>query len=251
MALERFDGKHVLVTGGASGIGRATALRLADEGAAVVAVDVNAQALEDVAAEAAGLTGSVTARPGDVSTEAGVKAIVAGAVDTLGSLDVVVNVAGVLSFGHSHEVTLEEWNRLITINLTGTFLMCRESLPHLLASKGNIVNIASTAAHAGQPWALAYSASKGGVLALTRELAIEYARAGLRCNSVSPGAVDTPITAAFEVPEGANAKLINRVMPLGAFGTPEGIAATIAFVASDEASHMNGTDVRVDGGTLS
>jgi meso-butanediol dehydrogenase/(S,S)-butanediol dehydrogenase/diacetyl reductase len=251
MALERFNGKHVLVTGGASGIGRSTVLRLADEGAAVVAVDVNAEALSAVAAEAAGLSGSIVAQPGDVSTEAGVKAIVSGAVDTLGPLDVVVNVAGVLSFGHSHELTLGEWNRLIAINLTGTFLMCRESLPHLLATKGNIVNIASTAAHAGQPWALAYSASKGGVLAMTRELAVEYAKAGLRCNSVSPGAIDTPITASFSVPEGANAKLINRVMPLGAFGTPEGIAATIAYVASDEASHMNGADIRVDGATLS
>ncbi len=156
MTLERFDGKHVLVTGGASGIGRATALRLAAEGAAVVAVDVNAAALDGVAAEAAGLSGSIVARPGDVSSEDGVKAIVSGAVDTLGSLDVVVNVAGVLSFGHSHELTLDEWDRLIGINLTGTFLMCRESLPHLLATRGNIVNIASTAAHAGQPWALAY-----------------------------------------------------------------------------------------------
>ena len=251
MTLERFDGKHVLVTGAASGIGRSTALRLAGEGAAVVAVDVNAAALEGVAAEAAGLSGSIAARPGDVSTEDGVIAIVSGAVDALGSLDVVVNVAGVLSFGHSHELTLTEWNRLIAINLTGTFLMCRESIPHLLATRGNIVNIASTAAHAGQPWALAYSASKGGVLAMTRELAVEYAKAGLRCNSVSPGAIDTPITASFAVPEGANPKLINRVMPLGGFGTAEGIAATIAYVASDEASHMNGADIRVDGATLS
>ena len=251
MALERFNGKRVLVTGAASGIGRSTALRLADEGASVVAVDVNADALDEVADESSGLTGSIVARPGDVSSEEGVRAIVSGAVDTLGSLDVVVNVAGVLSFGHSHELTLEEWNRLITINLTGTFLMCRASLPHLLASRGNIVNIASTAAHAGQPWALAYSASKGGVLAMTRELAVEYAKAGLRCNSVSPGAIDTPITASFSVPEGANAKLINRVMPLGDFGTPEQIAATIAYVASDEAAHMNGADIRVDGATLS
>ena len=251
MALERFNEKHVLVTGGASGIGRATVLRLADEGAIVVAVDVNTEALTAVVAEATGLSGSVVAQPGDVSTEVGVKAIVSGAVDTLGSLDVVVNVAGVLSFGHSHELTLDEWNRLIAINLTGTFLMCRESLPHLLVTKGNIVNIASTAAHAGQPWALAYTASKGGVLAMTRELAVEYGKAGLRCNSVSPGAIDTPITASFEVPAGANAKLINRVMPLSGFGTPEGIAAAIAYVASDEASHMNGADIRVDGATLS
>ena len=251
MALERFDGKHVLVTGGASGIGRATALRLASEGASVVAVDINAEALAGLVDEAAGLSGSVTVQPGDVSTEAGVRSIVSGAVAGLGSLDVLVNVAGILSFGNSHEVTLDEWNRLLAVNLTGTFLMCRESLPHLLATRGNIVNIASTAAHAGQPWAVAYSATKGGVLAMTRELAVEYGKSGLRCNSVSPGAIDTPITAAFEVPEGANPKLISRVMPLNGFGTPEGIAATIAYAASEEASHMNGADIRVDGATLS
>ena len=129
--------------------------------------------------------------------------------------------------------------------------MCRESLPHLLASKGNIVNLASTASHSGQPWAVAYSASKGGVLAMTRELAVEYAEQGVRCNSVSPGAIDTPITLSFTLPEGANPKLLRRVSPLGPFGTPEGIAAAIAFIASDEASHMNGADIRMDGATLS
>lgn len=251
MTMERFEGRRALVTGGASGIGRCTALRLAEEGATVVAVDVNADALAAVAAEADGLSGSVTPRTGDVSTEDGVRAIVSGAVEELGMLDVLVNVAGVLSFSHAHEVTIEEWNRIIAVNLTGTFLMCRESLPHLLASRGNIVNLASTASHAGQPWAVAYSASKGGVLAMTRELAVEYAEQGLRCNSVSPGAIDTPITLSFSLPEGANPKLLRRVSPLGPFGTPEGIAAAIAFIASDEASHMNGADIRVDGATLS
>jgi NAD(P)-dependent dehydrogenase (short-subunit alcohol dehydrogenase family) len=251
MTMERFTGRNALVTGGASGIGRATALRLAAEGADVFAVDVNADALAAVAAEADGSPGSIVARAGDVSTEDGVRAIVAGALDALGSLDVLVNVAGILSFSHSHEVTLDEWTRIITVNLTGTFLMCRESLPHLLASKGNIVNLASTASHAGQPWAVAYSASKGGVLALTRELAVEYAEQGLRANTVSPGAIDTPITLAFSLPEGANPKLLRRVTPLGEFGTPEGIAAAIAFIASDEASHMNGADIRMDGATLS
>ena len=251
MTMERFEGRRVLVTGGASGIGRCTALRLAEEGAAVVAVDVNAEALAAVAAEATGRRGSITARSGDVSTEAGVRSIVSGAVAELGSLDVLVNVAGILSFSHAHEVTLDEWNRLLAVNLTGTFLMCRESIPHLLATRGNIVNLASTASHAGQPWAVAYSATKGGVLAMTREIAVEYAEQGLRCNSVSPGAIDTPITLAFTLPEGANPKLLRRVTPLGPFGTPEGIAAAIAFIASDEAAHMNGADLRMDGGTLS
>ncbi len=250
MAPARFSEKSALVTGGASGIGRATAIRLATEGAAVVAVDVNADLLAKLSVDAEGLSGSITTLVGDVGSEAGVQSLVAASVERLGRLDVVVNVAGVLSFSHTHELTLDEWNRLITINLTGTFLVCREALPHLLATHGNIVNLASTAAHKGQPWATAYVASKGGVLALTRALAVEYAAAGLRVNSISPGAIDTPITAAFHLPEGADIKLLSRVTPLGTFGTAENIAAAIAYVASDEGSHMNGADLLIDGATL-
>jgi NAD(P)-dependent dehydrogenase (short-subunit alcohol dehydrogenase family) len=250
MPPDRFNGRNALVTGGASGIGRATAIRLASEGAAVVAVDVNAGLLSELSAEAAGLSGSVSTVVGDVSSEVGVEDLVGEALARLGSLDVVVNVAGVLSFSHTHEQSLEEWSRLVAVNLTGTFLVCRQALPHLLSSRGNIVNLASTAAHKGQPWASAYAATKGGVLAFTRALAVEYATAGLRVNSISPGAIDTPITAAFHLPEGADFKLISRVTPLGPFGTPEGIAAAIAYVASDEASHMNGADILIDGATL-
>ncbi len=238
------------MTGGASGIGRATAVRLATEGAAVVAVDVNAELLSELADETGGLLGSVSTLVGDVGSEDGVERLVAESVDRLGTLDIVVNVAGVLSFSHTHEQSLDEWTRLLAINLTGTFLVCRQALPHLLPRGGNIVNLASTAAHKGQPWAAAYAASKGGVLAFTRALAVEYAGAGLRVNSISPGAIDTPITAAFHLPEGADIKLLNRVTPIGAFGTPEGIAAAIAYVASDEASHMNGADILIDGATV-
>jgi NAD(P)-dependent dehydrogenase (short-subunit alcohol dehydrogenase family) len=250
MTPTRFTGRKALVTGAASGIGRATALRLASEGADVVAVDVNAGLLEKLTVDSEGLEGSVATLIGDVSSEDGVVALVSTAVRQLDGLDVVANVAGVLSFSHTHEVTIDEWNRLISINLTGTFLVCREALPHLLASRGNIVNLASTAAHAGQPWATAYVASKGGVLALTRALAVEYAAQGLRVNSISPGAIDTPITGAVHLPDGADIKLLGRVTPLGPFGTPEGIAAAIAFVASDEGAHMNGADLLIDGATL-
>jgi NAD(P)-dependent dehydrogenase (short-subunit alcohol dehydrogenase family) len=207
MPPERFSGRTALVTGAASGIGRATAIRLASEGATVVAVDVNADLLSKLSGETGGLSGSVSTLVGDVGTEDGVDRLVSEAVDRLGTLDVVVNVAGVLSFSHTHEQPLEEWSRLIAINLTGTFLVCRQALPHLLSSHGNIVNLASTAAHKGQPWAAAYAASKGGVLAFTRALAVEYAAAGLRVNSISPGAIDTPITSAVHLPEGADIKL--------------------------------------------
>jgi NAD(P)-dependent dehydrogenase (short-subunit alcohol dehydrogenase family) len=215
-----------------------------------VAVDVNAELLAKLSVDAEGAGGSLSTLVGDVGSEADVARMVAEAVDRLGTLDVVVNVAGVLSFAHTHEQSLDEWNRLVGINLTGTFLVCRQVLPHLLSSRGNIVNLASTAAHAGQPWAAAYAATKGGVLAFTRALAVEYAAAGLRVNSISPGAIDTPITQAFHLPEGADIKLLDRVTPIGGFGTPEGIAAAIAYVASDEASHMNGADILIDGATL-
>lgn len=250
MASQRFTDRVALVTGAASGIGRATALRLAAEGAHVYASDVAADGLADTAAQAGGLAGTVTTTLADVADETSVQEFVAGAVERLGKIDVVVNLAGVLAFSHTHEFPLSEWNRLLSINLTGTFLVCREAIPHLVETKGNIVNTASTAAHKGQAWGVAYSATKGGVLALTRSLAVEYADKGIRANTVSPGSVITPIQNAFHLPEGGDFKLIRRVMPLGEQGTPEGIAAGIAYVASDEASHMNGADLLIDGGTL-
>jgi len=250
MDLRRFEAKRALVTGGASGIGRATVLRLAAEGADVVAADANAEQLAGVADDGETGGGRIIPVPGDVSSEAGVEVLVSESVNALGQLDVVINAAGVLSFSHTHEQSLDEWNRLLTINLTGTFLVCRQSIPHLLATGGNIVNIASTTAHAGQAWAAGYAASKGGVLAMTRALAVEYARSGLRVNSISPGAIDTPIVTAFHLPDGADASLVERAMPMGPFGSPEGIAAAIAYVASEEASHMNGADLLIDGATL-
>ena len=242
---DRFTDKVVLLTGGASGIGRATARRLADEGARVRIGDVVDAGMTETAA---GFPG-ITAKNCNVADEASVTEFVDDAVSEFGRIDVVVNLAGVLGFGHTHEFPLDQWRRIIDINLTGTFLVCRETVGHLVESGGVIVNTASTAAHIGQPWAAAYAASKGGVLALTRELAIEYGRQGVRVNSVSPGGIDTPITSAFAFPDGADRKLLYRSMPLGAMGAPEDVAATIAFLAGDESSYLNGADIRVDGAT--
>jgi meso-butanediol dehydrogenase / (S,S)-butanediol dehydrogenase / diacetyl reductase len=250
MELRRFEGRRALVTGGASGIGRATARRLAAEGADVVAADVNEAVLAEGSGDDDAAAGRITSLVADVASESDAMRLVADAVEILAGLDVVVNAAGVLSFSHTHEQSIDEWNRLVAVNLTGTFLVCRQSLPHLLATRGNIVNLASTTAHAGQAWATAYSATKGGVLAMTRALAVEYGKSGIRANTISPGAIDTPITAAFRLPEGADASLLERAMPMGSFGSPEGVAAAIAYVASDEASHMNGADLVIDGGTL-
>jgi meso-butanediol dehydrogenase/(S,S)-butanediol dehydrogenase/diacetyl reductase len=247
--MQRYEGRVVLVTGAGSGIGRATVHRLVDEGATVVAADISAEGVEATAKDAAH-PAAVTAFVGDVSDPAFGPAAVAAALDH-GRLDTVVNSAGILRFEHTHEVELASWQKILDVNLTGTFLVCQAALSALLDGGGAIVNVASTAALAAHPWAAAYSASKGGVLALTRTLAIEYAKQGLRANAVCPGSIDTPITGAFHLPEGADGKLLHRIMSPVGMGDPRVVAAAIAYLGSDDAQHVNGADLRVDGGTHS
>lgn len=248
--MDRFSDKVVLVTGAASGIGRATAERLASEGASLALSDVNADGLEETATACRAEGVDVLAQVGNVGDEASVAEIVRSCVDHFGRLDVLVNVAGILQFKDLRETTLDDWNRIISVNLTGTFLMCREAMPHLLNSGGNIVNTASTAALAGHPWTVSYSASKGGVFALTQTIAVEFGKQGVRCNSVAPGSVLTPIQQAFDLPEGADPKLVYRIMALDKQRGPETVASSIAFLASGDAAHVNGTCLKVDGGTL-
>ncbi len=223
--------------------------RLVDEGATVVAADLAEEGLATTAKDAS-RPDAVTVFVGDVSDPAFGPAAVAAALEH-GRLDTVVNSAGILRFEHSHEVTPDGWQRILDVNLTGTFLTCQAALPALLDGGGTIVNVASTAALAAHPWAVAYSASKGGVLALTRTLAIEYATQGLRANAVCPGSIDTPITGAFSLPEGADGKLLRRIMSPVGMGSPDAVAAAIAYLGSDDSQHVNGADLRIDGGTHS
>jgi NAD(P)-dependent dehydrogenase (short-subunit alcohol dehydrogenase family) len=251
--MQRFAGRVALVTGAASGIGRATAVRLTEEGAQVVALDVHAEPLAETAALAgsASGSGSIEVRVGDVSDAALASAVVEEIVGHHGRLDVLANVAGILRTAHTHEHPIEVWDQVLAINLTGTFTFCRAAIPALLDSHGNIVNVSSTAALAGAAWSAAYAASKGGVLALTRTIAVEYAKQGLRCNAVCPGSITTPITKDFGFPEGGDFKLVERMMAIDKPRGPETVAAAIAYLASDDAAHVNGEDIRVDGGTLS
>lgn len=245
--MSRFEGAVAVVTGAGSGIGRATAIRLAVDGAEVVCADVDEESAGATAKQIAGDGGRATAIECDVSDEAAVARTVGAAVD-LGPLRIVCNVAGVGRFGHTTETTTEEWQRTLDVNLTGTFLVCREAIPHLLEQEGTIVNVASTAGLIGQPYSAAYCASKGGVVLLTKALAAEYIDRGLRVNAVAPGAIDTPLIGHFTYPEGSNRKLFDRLFTDFGFARPEDVAAVIAFVASDEAGHMTGSVVPVDGG---
>jgi meso-butanediol dehydrogenase/(S,S)-butanediol dehydrogenase/diacetyl reductase len=246
--MKRFEGKVALVTGAASGIGLATAARLAHEGAQVLACDVNAALLNEEVQCLAKEGLKVTARVVDVTDVAACKAAVAAAVSTFGRLDVLCNIAGTLLIKHFTDLTDEDWQRQMATNVNGVFFLCRAAMPHLLESKGNIVNIASAAALIGVPYGAVYSAAKGAVLMLSKALAVEFAGAGVRVNAVCPGSVMTPLVTGFMPPEGANFELLCRLVPLTPeHGQPADIAATIAFIASEESRFMTGAGVVVDG----
>lgn len=247
--MERLAGKVALITGSASGLGQVAAQLFAREGAHVVVADVIDGAEAVAAITAAGGTASYVNC--DVTNEASVVAAVAHAVDTYGSLDVMFNNAGVMLSDDDNPVTtpLETYERTMDINVKGVLLGCRAAIPVMQRQgRGSIVNVASFVAHMGAATPqVAYTASKGAVLAMTREIAVIYARQGIRANSLCPGPVMTPLLAKFLSDDAKRERRLVHI-PMGRFGAPEEIAQGALFLASDESSWMTGQSLIIDGG---
>lgn len=245
MTIDGFDGRRAVVTGGVSGIGRATAALLTDRGARVAIVDRSAEELAVAAKE----IGTVAVE-GDVRDESSVGRAVAEAVEALnGGIDVLVNAAGIYRIARVDDVAVAEWDDVLDTNLRGTFLVSRAVMRTAVAGPRAIVNVASIAAvigDAGEP-AAHYNASKAGVVALTKQLAIEWAARGVRVNAVAPGVIDTPMLRLMDDPHAGQAYLDARV-PLRRLGRAEEVAEVIAFLASDGAAYVTGATVFVDGG---
>lgn len=247
-SLTKLSGQVALVTGAASGIGRAVAVLFAREGASVMTADANADGGMETAEQIRLAGGRASFVELDVSHALQVSGAVDRTLNEFGNLQILFNGAGTLAYGTVLETEEEDWSRMLTVNLTGTYLCCRAVLPHMVKQRrGSIVNVASTtgAQHACAR-AAAYVSSKGGVTLLTRSMAIDYAKQGIRVNAICPGPTDTPMLRKAMTPEQLEA--FAKTFPMNRLGRPEEIAKAALFLASDDASFVTGTALYVDGG---
>ena len=247
--MKRLEGKVAVITGGNAGIGEAVAKRFALEGASVVVTGRRQQELDRVVKIVRQSNGRALAIAGSVTDEAHAQDVVRKTIDSFGRIDVLVNNAGIGDFGKRlHEIDDATWDKIFDINLTGVFRMTRAIVPQMLKQGcGSIVNISSVASVVGIPGLSAYSASKGGLDALTRAVAIDYAKDGIRCNVVNPALIDTPMAA----PLMANPEMLQSILGQYAIrraGTPDEVAGMVLYLASDEAIWVTGGTFTIDGG---
>jgi NAD(P)-dependent dehydrogenase (short-subunit alcohol dehydrogenase family) len=252
MSIGRVGGKTCIVTGAGSGIGAATAMRLAEEGGRIVCADLNGDSAKQTADSIVASSGQAIAVTVDVSDSAQCDALIAQCVQEYGSVDVVVNSAGVNLPGVFHEVPNAIIDKTLDVNVKGTMYCARAAIPHMLRQgSGSIVNISSVNGLVSEPFLAVYSASKGAVVMLTRGIALDYAKQGIRCNAICPGWVDTPINHAHAELLGGLEKVyaeIGNFQPIGRPGESREIAQLALFLASDESSFITGSIISADGG---
>jgi NAD(P)-dependent dehydrogenase (short-subunit alcohol dehydrogenase family) len=250
----RLENKNAIVTGGAGGIGRATALAFATEGARVAVVDLRPEAAEAVAEEIRAAGGTAVAIAADVSNEADIQRIITTTIEAFGGVNVVFNNAGIIRRTTAVETTAEEWDRVFSVNVKSIFLMCKHVVPIMAkAGGGSIVNTGSGWGLKGGGQAISYCASKGAVVNMTRALAIDHGPQGIRVNSVNPGDVNTGMLRdeAAQLAVDADAFLAESAdRPLGRMGQPSEIAAAVVWLASDDSSYVTGSALVVDGGGI-
>jgi NAD(P)-dependent dehydrogenase (short-subunit alcohol dehydrogenase family) len=250
--MPRLQNKVTLITGAGNGIGRGIALRFAAEGAQVGVLDVKAALVDETVnmIEAAG--GAALSLYGDLRDPASVGAAVARLADAYGTIEVAVNNAAVMPSGTLHETSLEDWDSVFTVNVRGAYLVCREVIPAMIErGKGSIIHMASVTGMLGLPGIAAYSATKGALIALTRTMSTDYAKYGIRTNSVSPGTIDSPMLHDFLAKQTDQARLrreFDEMHPIGRVGTIDEVAQVCVFLASDESSFVTGANYTVDGG---
>jgi NAD(P)-dependent dehydrogenase (short-subunit alcohol dehydrogenase family) len=242
------SGKAALVTGAASGLGRATAVALAQAGADLCLVDVNATGLEETATQIRDLGHKAIVQTVNLAQAENCEAVVAATIDTFGRLDALCNVAGLISFTHTTDMPVADWDRTLAVNLGAPFHLSRAAIPHLLEKDGAIVNVASSAAFIGEAYAAAYCASKSGLIGLTKAMAMEYINRPIRINAVAPGGMATNIAANIVWPEGADMSLIKRFSGMRGLVEVDDVAAMIAHLASDAGRAFHGACVTMDRG---
>ncbi len=246
---QRFKGKNILITGAGSGMGRSSAIRMAEEGGQVWCVDINIEGAEETAKMINDAGGVAKASQIDVTDWDAVHKLMDEFIAQWQHIDVLCNIAGIGGMTKFEDMTEESFQKMLAVNLNGPFNFCHAAILHIVETKGCIINMASTAGIIGQAYVSAYVASKHGLVGLTKSLAMEYGKKGVRCNAICPGAINTPMIGTFaEFPKDIDGTLIGRYNFLPWFAEPEEIAGTGAYVASDEARYMNGAVLSIDGG---
>ena len=265
LSLQRYADRRVLITGGGSGIGQATVLRILEEGGRVVGADVSERGLADTVTKAGADGDRLTTVLMDVGDEDSVRRGVAEAVGRLGALDTLINAAGILRSSHFADTTLTDFEHVLRVNLVGTFLVTREAIPALRRGNASaVVNFSSTSANFAHPYMSAYAASKGGIQAMTHALALEFSQERIRFNCVQPGSVSSGMTDGVGkskqsigpgLPEDMDFALLGKIRAVlppedgGMFARPDAVASVVAMLGAPEAYWVTGTEVRVDGGT--